>query len=830
MGSSPLQRALEVLHRPLAFASRDDFAALARLRDLDTSVVQACRKLLELAIPRDLRAELEAIARGFAAASERNSQDEGARARVGDALARIEAWLGPAANEAALGRSVRELSGIGPKRAATLEQRGLGKVGDLLLHLPVRYDDRRSLERVADLEVGRHATFIAEVRSCDHSLTRVRGRLRKLLRAVVGDDSGDVGLKWFRAPDTLAATLQPGATLLVTGDIKRYRFDIEVVHPEIELIAPAPAAPAARSRAAKSGSAADAEVEAPPRALPDLDALRRVVPEYATPEGIPARTFRRWIASAVDEYADLLEGHLPDELVRERSLPEPSQALRLVHAPEADADVSALLRRNSSPYERLILEELYLLELGLALRREREQGLPGISLSAGSQAARLTRSSLPFELTNAQARAWSEIERDVSASHPMNRLLQGDVGSGKTAVAFLAAMTAIGSGHQVVFMAPTELLAEQHARTLERLAAGLPEERRPTIELLVSSRPRAEAAAVRTGLEAGDIDLVVGTHALVAGALRVPGLGLAIIDEQHRFGVRQRAALAALAASDAHAHVLVMTATPIPRTLALTLYGDLDVSVIDELPPGRAPTKTLLARAGEGKQVADLLRDSTARGEQVYVVYPLVEESEKTDLRAAAEQAERIRLAFPELSVDLVHGRVDAGERARTMARFERGETNVLVATTVIEVGVDVANATLMVIEHAERFGLAQLHQLRGRVGRGERPGTCVLVSRGGGKQAEARLSAMLETTDGFEIADADLRIRGPGEFLGTRQSGHLPDLRIADLVRDGRLVALAREAALESVRRDPQLRSQAPLRRAVELRWGDRLALAGVG
>jgi len=412
----------------------------------------------------------------------------------------------------------------------------------------------------------------------------------------------------------------------------------------------------------------------------------------------------------------------------------------------------------------------------------------------------------------------------------MNRLLEGDVGSGKTVVAYLAALAAAESGFQTALMAPTELLAEQHERSLRRLVEGTPEAGRLRLALLSASLPRARSEVVLSDLARGSIDLVVGTHALVQERVNFRNLALAVIDEQHRFGVLQRAALAAKAPGGRVPHILVMTATPIPRTLALTVFGDLDLSVIDELPPGRAPVRSLLLRSGEAARAGDFLRETTGRGEQVYVVYPLVEESEKVDLRAASESVERFRRAFPGVRVDLVHGRLDATERGEAMARFERGETQVLVSTTVIEVGVDVPNATLMIVEHAERFGLAQLHQLRGRVGRGEHPGTCILVARGAGEESEARLRAILKTTDGFEIAEADLRIRGPGEFLGTRQHGRLPDLRIADLVRDARHVSRAREAALDTLRRDPGLRASPEIARAVRARWGDRLVLADVG
>jgi ATP-dependent DNA helicase RecG len=492
--------------------------------------------------------------------------------------------------------------------------------------------------------------------------------------------------------------------------------------------------------------------------------------------------------------------------------------------------VDAYSQQVSAAHERLILEELYLLEVGLALRRWARGLEPGIALQSRGEGVEAAVRALPFELTPAQRRAWSEIADDLARPHPMNRLLQGDVGSGKTVVALLAAVAAQASGHQAALMAPTELLAEQHARTLAALAEMAGRAIPLRMALLSASRPGAERARIKAALREGELDLVVGTHALLQDDVGFARLGLAIIDEQHRFGVQQRAALARSGAMGLRPHSLLMTATPIPRTLALTVYGDLDVSVIDALPPGRSPVETDLLRAGEGGRIVDLIRETLARGEQVYVVYPLVEESEKIDLRSALESTERIRRTFSSAEVGIVHGRLDADERAEVMDRFVAGKVQILVATTVIEVGVDVAGATLMVVEHAERFGLAQLHQLRGRVGRGDRPGRCLLVDRGSGEKGEARLRAMLETSDGFVIADADLKIRGPGEFMGTRQSGQIPDLKIADLVRDARLVSLAREAALATVRKDPGLRGDPGLARAVQARWGDRLALVDVG
>jgi ATP-dependent DNA helicase RecG len=679
-------------------------------------------------------------------------------------------------------------------------------MGDLVFLLPTRYDDRRSLRRVSELEVGARATFVARVLLCDHVPIRGGRRFgrgpRRALQAVVGDESGTVNLKWFRGADAIERQLEKGARLLVTGDVRRYRFAKELVHPEIQ-------------RLPEEGE------EAPPP---------RVVPLYPSMEGIPPRTLRGLVDQAVDQHADLVESFLPARLVGERSLPGAADAVLQLHRPPEDCEPAELSDPARSPaLQRLVLEELFLLEIGLAVRRAARGREPGVPIDVKLPRIEQAPQALPFELTGAQQRAWGEIRRDLGQPHPMQRLLQGDVGSGKTAVAFLAALATAASGHQAALMAPTELLAEQHARTLRSLAGAGGELTALRMALLTASVPREEAERVRAELAEGNLDLVIGTHALVQREVRVPRLALAIVDEQHRFGVRQRAALAGKGEGGRVPHTLVMTATPIPRTLALTVYGDLDLSVIDELPPGRQPVSTHVLRAGEGERVMELVRATLERGEQVYVVYPLVEESEKIDLRAATEQATRIRASFPEVPVDLVHGRLDAGARADAMARFERGETRILVSTTVIEVGVDIPGATLMVVEHAERFGLAQLHQLRGRVGRGERPGTCLLVARGSGTESEARLAAMLETTDGFRIADADLRIRGPGEFLGTRQSGHLPDLRIADLLRDSRLVAVAREAALAHVRRDPGLKRPEGLARAVGSRWGERLALVDV-
>jgi ATP-dependent DNA helicase RecG len=805
--ASAAQAAIQAVLRPLAFAARDDFAHADRVRDLESSVERAAARAARGSVPPELRKALRGVRDAF------RSELSGAerRAAVEHALALLRPFADTGYAARVLAQPPSVLPGLGPRRAELLAKRGIRTVEDLLFRLPSAYDDRRSLETVASLDVGRHVTFAARVLGSGFSGWRGRGgRGGRMFEAVVGDETGTVELKWFRGGETLERTVRKGALLLVTGDVKRYRFAKEIQHPEVEVLA----------EPGEEDAPAEAEADAP------ADAPRRIVPSYAAPEGLHPRALRRAVARAVADYADLVTGRLPESLVAARRLPTPGESLRALHAPGPDADPEALAAARTPAHERLILEELYLLELGLALRRDRIARAPGPPIRVDGPRLRAALRALPFALTGAQQRAWRAIAADLARPHPMSRLLEGDVGSGKTVVAYLAAVAVAESGHQTALMAPTELLAEQHFRTLRRLVGG----GTLRVELLTASATAGHAESVRAGLAAGEIDVAVGTHALLQESVGFRSRGLVVVDEQHRFGVRQRAALRGAGEGGAQPHTLVMTATPIPRTLAMTLHGDLDLTVIDELPPGRHPVRTLLLRAGEGKEVARLLRETAARGEQVYVVYPLIEESEKSDLRAASESAERIAAAFPDLRVDLVHGRLDAVSRHEAMQRFERGETQVLVSTTVVEVGVDVANATLMIVEHAERFGLAQLHQLRGRVGRGRRPGTCVLVARGTGEGSEARLAAMLETTDGFAIADADLRIRGPGEFFGTRQHGRLPDLRIADLVRDRRWLGVARDAAREALARDPGLRRDPPLRDAVRARWGEALDLSEVG
>jgi len=706
--------------------------------------------------------------------------------------ASIEAGL------AALRGGVAAIRAVGPKRAAELGRFGLETVEDVLYHLPFRYEDRRLRTPLRALRPGEDATAEGVVEGV--RLGRAGRRGRSLLEVVLRDQGGSVVLVWFHQVGWFAGRLQPGQRLLVHGRVEPPlgHGPCRIVHPEVTPL---------------EDEGAAARVAA-------------VVPVYEKPTGMYAAQMRRIVQSAVEAFADRVPAALPAEIARRQRLVEPARALRHVHEPPGEADVRALAAAASLAHRSLVFDELFFLQLGLAMRRAAAGQEAGTGFApAGALVARL-RAGLPFRPTGAQERAFAEIAADLAAPHPMRRLLQGDVGSGKTLVALMAALVVIECGHQAAMMAPTELLAEQHHEGvrlhLERL--GLES---VLLTGAVKGRARHDALAA---IASGRAVLVVGTQALIQEGVEFARLGLAVVDEQHRFGVMQRAALQRRGPA---VDVLVMSATPIPRTLALTLYGDLAVSTLDELPPGRTPIATRLVRESRREEAYVRIREEVAAGHQAYVVYPLVEESEKTQLKAATTMARELASGpLAGLRVDLVHGRMKAEEKDGAMRRFKAGAFDVLVSTTVIEVGIDVPNATVMVVEHAERFGLAQLHQLRGRVGRGEAAGHCVLVAaEGTGGDSWERLRALERTTDGFAIADADLALRGPGDFLGTRQAG-LPPFRVANLVRDTELLRVARDEAVRWLERDPELSSpeSAAVRAVLRHRWAGRLELAKVG
>jgi ATP-dependent DNA helicase RecG len=695
-----------------------------------------------------------------------------------------------------LATALQFVKGIGPQRAKLLANLGLHTVEDALYYLPTRHEDRSQLTPLRSLKPNDVTTVSGTIRAVSPP---PRGRPRVPLSALLSDGTGFLTCVWF-GQAYLERVFQRGQRLIVHGKVQRYRSgplqmqvkDFEIVEDE-------------------SGDGAGE---------PGDETLHtgRLVPVYGLTRGLTARPMRRLMKRLVDGYVDGLDDPLPDALRARHHLELLSLALRAGHFPKTDADYASARRR-------LVYDEFLLLQLGLAIRRHRQGRQPGLAMNPPGALARRLLASLPFALTPAQERVWREIRMDMAAPYPMNRLLQGDVGSGKTVVAALAILTAVESGYQTALMAPTEILAEQHLMTLTQLLDPLAVE----VALLTNAVKGKARERVGAGTADGSIKCVVGTHALVQGDVRFRRLGLAVVDEQHRFGVNQRATLRSKGESP---DVLVMTATPIPRTLALTLYGDLEVSVIDELPPGRKPVVTKARTESARRQIYGFLREQVGEGRQVYVVYPLVEESEALDLRAATEMAARLQgEVFADLRVGLLHGRMAFAEKDRVMREFKAGAIHILVSTTVIEVGIDVPNASVMLIEHAERFGLSQLHQLRGRVGRGPWKSYCILLSGAASEDARRRLDAMTATGDGFKIAEADLSLRGPGDFFGTRQSG-LPEFRVADLLRDAAALEAARRDAVALIRDDPQLLApeHRALRTALLQRWRGKLDLAGVG
>jgi ATP-dependent DNA helicase RecG len=689
---------------------------------------------------------------------------------------------------AGLSTQLQYVKGVGPQRARLLEKKGLTTIEEALFFIPIRHEDRTQLTALRAIQVGQVVTCAGTIAGISPPPP---GRPRAPLVLLLRDASG-YGTATLFGRGWLTRVLQRGHKVILHGRGARFKDKITLQVQDWELV--------------------ESDEDEPIHA-------GALVPVYSSTEGLPQRALRSLMWRLVEAHAGDVAETLPDALRRRRHLLPLAEALGGAHFPQSEA-------QRATAHHRLAFEDFLLLQLGLAILRSRTTRQRGIAMSPPGLLVRRLREALPWPLTGAQERVWTEIRTDMAAPFPMHRLLQGDVGSGKTIVAALAVLTAIEAGYQAAVMAPTEILAEQHFMTFQRLLEplGVP------ATLLTSALRTRERTARRGALKAGDIGCVIGTHALVQARVEFRRLGLVVVDEQHRFGVAQRARLKA---KGERPDVLVMTATPIPRTLALTLYGDLDVSVLDELPPGRLPVITRARAESSRPQIYAFLREQVGAGRQIYVVYPLIEESEAMDLKAATDMARRLQTGvFPDLVVGLLHGRLSFDAKDEIMRRFKAGEIHVLVSTTVIEVGIDVANASVMLIEHAERFGLSQLHQLRGRVGRGPWKSYCILLTSGRlGEDAERRVQAMVETGDGFRIAEVDLQLRGPGEFFGTRQSG-LPEFRVADLLRDAALLEDARREAQTIVAADPELRApeHQGLRNALLARWRGKLGLASVG
>ena len=720
--------------------------------------------------------------------------------------------------------SVQYVKGIGPRLAEVLAGKGIQTVDDLLHYLPFRYEDRLNPRGITELRAGEMATVIAEVRNSG----LFRTRRMPIFQITASQGRARLKCLWFHGT-YLKDRFKPGQMVALYGKVEadHRTGELEIIQPQFEIL----------GDASEEGASDSAEQK-----LARSLEIGRIVPIYESlGQGrLTSRWFRRVIHSALENLAPALPDPIPDVVRRHIGLVSPREALWRVHWPDPGESLQDLQTSRTPAHVRLIFEELFFLELGLELKSRQQKAQTGIAFHLDDRVREAIKKILPFHPTAAQKRGLKEIASDMEKPSPMRRLLQGDVGSGKTIVAFEAAIIAIENGHQVALMAPTEILATQHYLSARRILenAGY------RIVLLTGSLEEDRKREIRRHVAQGNAQLIIGTHALLEEKVEFEKLGLVIVDEQHRFGVLQRLKLmkkdraglrdAQAERSSVEPDVLVMTATPIPRTLALTLYGDLDISVLDEMPPGRTPIVTRRVSDERSQEVWDFVRKQVAAGHQAYVVYPVIEENEETELKAAKKMYTELESRiFPDLKVALLHGRMETDLKDQVMRLFQKGEIEVLVSTTVIEVGVDVPNATVMVVEHAERFGLAQLHQLRGRIGRGTAKSCCILMT--GGKiteEGDRRLDAMVRSNDGFQIAELDLELRGPGEFFGTRQAG-MPSFQVANLIRDRQLLEAAKREASAILAGPNSEITQPEIERAIwhmRSRWQHSYGLVEVG
>lgn len=695
------------------------------------------------------------------------------------------------------------IKGVGAKLTQLLEKRGVFTVEDALYLLPHRYEDRRTVTPISLLKVGESAVFTGKVAAADIVVTKGG---RSYFEATIADDSGTITFKWFSSnPTFLKRVWLVGKSGVFTGEVSQFNYQREVHHPEVVWLE--------RGRSVEDFLASDS-----------VD-FGRIVPVYPLTDGLSQKVMRKIMKSVVENYLPSLTDYIPESVLKPFAMPPLLKSLYFLHLPPVDAEIESLNLGKTLEHRSVVFDEFFYWELGLALKRRGIAMEKGIGFQVSHRYTKPLLKLLPFELTDAQRRVLSEIKQDMISNSPMHRLVQGDVGSGKTLVALMAALIAVENGYQVAIMAPTEILAEQHWLTIHGWCSKLG----IVTTLLTSGMKGTCKKEALKQVSDGIAQIVVGTHAVIQEKVEFYKLGLGIIDEQHRFGVLQRGVLKK---KGLNPDILVMTATPIPRTLAMTLFGDLALSLIDQLPPGRTPIETRIYFESRRKQLYEEIRSEVACGHQVYIIYPLVAETEKSDLRAAEQMAEQLSTqVFPDLRINLIHGRMSPEEKENVMAQFKGRHIDILVATTVIEVGIDVPNATMMVIEHSERFGLSQLHQLRGRVGRGTASSRCILMTGDKlSKEARKRLQVMVDTSDGFRIAEADLEIRGPGDFLGTRQSG-LPDFKVANILRDAALLEQSQKAALQLLESDPELLkpSNNLLKSELLRRWGKRLELGTV-
>jgi len=692
---------------------------------------------------------------------------------------------------------VRYIKGVGPKKAESLSALGINTIEDIIYYLPSRYEDRSNFTRIRDLRIGEPQTIRGRITTLGDKITRAGMRLFQM---AITDQSGTVGAVWFRQP-YLKNNFKVGDEVILYGKVELYER-VQIIQPEYEIV--------------KDGSA-------------DFIHIGRIVPIYSVTSELTQKYFRSLTFAAISKFCKSVQERLPTCIMARQHMVDAKFAAHNIHFP---ANFEAL----EKAYRRIVFEEFFMLQLALAMRRkDLKSKARGLGHSLGGEVMEQFKKSLPFELTGAQKKAIADIERDMSSARPMNRLVEGDVGSGKTIVAAYALVLTVQNGFQGVIMAPTEILARQHFIGLSELLMPLG----INVSLLVGGLDREKRDSIYSDIREGRVDIIVGTHAIIQESVEFKRLGLAVIDEQHKFGVEQRAILKQ---KEYIPHIMVMTATPIPRTLALTVYGDLDISIIKELPKGRKPIVTYWVDEKKRASMYKFAREELQKGRQAYIVCPLIEEGEGSrgrtqenlfnkDVQNATKMFDEIRKnIFPDFETGLLHGRMASKDKEKTMKDFKKGKIKILVSTVVIEVGIDVPNATIMIVENAERFGLSQLHQLRGRIGRGEHESYCILLADPKTDEARERLKAIEGTLDGFQIAEADLNIRGPGEFFGIRQHG-LPEIRFGNILKDFDIMERARKEAFELVARDPDLKEDHHrlLREALMSRFKEKIELAGV-
>jgi ATP-dependent DNA helicase RecG len=817
-----LKEILQKIEQPLSFASKDNYKNLSHIKDLGKSLLNLLslfkgslppvvsndfsspvEELLEIFSDydwqklelkkykiekaKDILGKLKTIIHSAPAPDAIHPQDQQTIERISDLKEAL----------AKLALPVQYLKGVGPKMAARFAAKKIATVEDLLYFLPRTYEDRREIKKINRLEVGKTQTIAGNVINTE---VRHYGK-KRILEVTVSDNTANLTAKWFKGTISyLVGTFKKGTRVMFTGNVTPNYSGKAMVHPEYEILE-------------------ENEEE-------NFLNFKRIVPIYSETEGLHQKYFRKVMNFALENYSRYVASPIPDNICEKRNLLNIHEALLSVHFPGNNESVEQFLSARSEAHRRLIYDEFFFFQLGMAIKKTGRILDAGIKFNIEGTLLNKFLALLPFDLTAAQKRVINEIQADMAKATAMNRLLQGDVGSGKTIVSMAAMITACENYYQAAIMAPTEILAQQHYQNIKNWASAL----ELNTVLLIGGLNTAQKKEALDKISSGEANIIIGTHALIAETVDFHKLGMVVIDEQHRFGVMQRATLRGKGIS---ADVLVMTATPIPRTLAMTVYGDLDVSVIDEMPPGKKPVRTILISESKRDKVYQTISAELAKGHQAFIVYPLVEQSENLDLKDATNMAGHLQKdIFPDYKVGLIHGKMKEKEKDAVMQEFLANKINILVATTVIEVGIDVPRASLMVIEHAERFGLSQLHQLRGRVGRRDIPSSCILLADYKcSADARKRLKVMERTNDGFAIAEEDLAIRGPGDFLGTRQSG-LPDFRIASIIRDARILNDAKEDAFLLAARDPFLEKPEHiiLKETLLWKWQGKLDLARTG